>query len=89
MIGSLIFYMIVSAIVKGLRAADAATNGLAIGLVGFFTIALSSQSPYLWGVALVYVGMIEMWTKEMFNYATENAADEILFDQNEPLQVPT
>ena len=88
-IGSLIFYMIVSAIVKGLRAADAATNGLAIGLVGFFTIALSSQSPYLWGVALVYVGMIEMWTKEMFNYATENAADEILFDQNEPLQVPT
>ncbi|OUR64346.1 hypothetical protein A9Q79_07895 [Methylophaga sp. 42_25_T18] len=63
-VGSLILYMMVMAIVKGLKATDAPTQGLTIGLIGFFTIALSSQSPYLWGVALVYIGMIEVWTMD-------------------------
>jgi hypothetical protein len=61
--GSLIVFILIKAVVHGCLSNNMSVKFLTFGLVGFSVLALSSQSPVLWGPAFVYIGMIEMFYK--------------------------
>lgn len=61
--GSMIAIVVFASIVEGALSRDAKTRAAALGLMGFGVTALSSVTPWGWGVALVLAGLVESWAK--------------------------
>ena len=51
--------LFINAIYLAFKSTTSLEKYLCGGIAGFFIIALSSQSPYLWGQAIIFVGILE------------------------------
>lgn len=61
--GTLLLYLISSCIVASFRTDDKFIIVIALGVVGFICNSLVSIHPNAWGIALVFIGLVEAWSK--------------------------
>lgn len=61
--GALFIILILAAVRQGLKAKSVETRGLAIGLVGYCIIGLSSADYAVQGLAVLSAGLIESWAR--------------------------
>lgn len=61
--GVMMTLLMLASVRDGLRSRVAETRAAAVGLIGFWITALSSITPWGWGMALALAGFVESWAR--------------------------
>lgn len=57
------FALFMNAVLFAFKSSTSSEKYLCGGIAGFFIISLSSQSPYLWGQLIIFIGMLEYFVR--------------------------